>query len=185
MRILFLIFFSGLFALAANAQQSKKSTTKKAPAKKTAAAKPADGPVIMKTYYDDLMEVELGGYAEKYAADQRVKDLGSTMVRDHRRTKIELKSIASQRNMTIPETMDTQHQGKTNELEKKKGTDFDKQYVDMLVSNNAKNLSELRRAQTQVRDKALKDYMPKLITLAQTHLDSARVVQAHIKGVKK
>jgi putative membrane protein len=167
-----------------NAQQPKKAPAKKT-VKKSSAKKSNDGSLIMKAYYADLLQIELGGYAEKYAADPRVKTLASVMVRDHRRTKIELKSIASLRNMKVGDALDASHQAKADALEKKKGADFDKQYVDMLVNDHAKALAEFRRAQSSVQDKELKEFIPRALTLMQAHLESAREVQASIKGTGK
>jgi putative membrane protein len=188
MRILLISCFLFL-GIAAQAQQAKKapakkSTTKKSTAAKASSTKPVDGSVIMKAYYGDLLEIELGGYAEKYAASQRVKDFGSMMVRDHRRTKAELKSIASNRNMTISETMDASHKAKADAMENKKGEEFDKQYMAMMISDHTKDLAELRKASGSVRDADLKKFMPRALTLMQTHLDSARAVQAAIGGGK-
>ena len=183
-----LFIFLALFLVAeVNGQQQKKSTAKKTttkkavPAKKGTAVKANDNTLIVNAINNDLMEIELGDYAEKFAAGQRVKDLASMMVRDHRRTKTELKSIARDKNMTVSDEMDTQHKAKANEIEKKKGPDFDKQYVDMIISGHTKNLNEFKSAQLRVQDKHLKDFMTRAITLMHTHLDSAKSVQKSLQ----
>jgi putative membrane protein len=181
----FLIICFAILCSAAFAQQSKKATTKKGTVKKSAAGKSNDNSIITNAISKDVMEVELGGYAEKFAANQRVKDLGSMMVRDHRRTKTELKSIAMEKNIIVSEAMNSPDKVRADALEKKKGADFDKHYVDMLISDHTKDIAELKKVQSRVQDKRLKAFLPKALTLMRTHLDSAKAVQAYIKDINK
>jgi putative membrane protein len=188
MKSLLIIFLSLFLITAVNAQQQKKSTARKTTIKKNTAVKKStavkanDNSIILSAVNSDLMEIELGGYTEKYAAEQRVKDLAAMIVRDHRRTKTELKSIAVDKNITVKDEMDASHKAKINEMEKNKGAALDKQYVDMMISDHTKNLNEFKSAQLRVQDKHLKDFLARAITLMHTHLDSAKSVQAYLKG---
>jgi putative membrane protein len=179
-----IILLSLFIAIGAYAQQ-RKSAAKKTTTKKATPVKHSDNAFILKNINADLMHIEMGGHAEKNATDKRVKDYGSIMVRDHRRTKTELKSIASLRNLALFDAMDAKHRERTDELKKKTGTDFDKHYIDMMVNEHSKDLAEFKRTEKLVRDKELKEFMPRAIILVQTHLDSAKAVQAYLKGIKK
>ena len=180
MKIVLALFFTLFLAAGVSAQQ-KKATTKKSTAKKTATTKFSDNTFIANTISSDLVEIELGDYAEKYAADPRVKTFGSTMIRDHRRTKTELKSIATDKNMTVKDAMSAKDKARADALEKKKGAAFDKAYIDMMVNDHTKDVSELRKAGALVKDNHLKELVRKAAILNQTHLAAAKELQASIK----
>jgi putative membrane protein len=182
----FLIICLSLFLSSlAVAQQSKKAPAKKSTVKKTTTSKTSDNSFIVKAINGDLMKVELGSYADKYAAEQRVKNLGAMMARDHRRTKTEFKSIATDRNLVVPDEMDAAHKARVNAWEKKKGTDFDKHYIDMIVTDQAKDLAEYKRMVRSATDTHLKNFLPRAITLLRVQLDSAKAIQAFIKNSQK
>ena len=52
-----------------------------------------------------MTEVKLGQMAQDKAISQRVKDFGAMMVKDHTAAGDELKTMARQKNVTLPETM--------------------------------------------------------------------------------
>ena len=71
-----------------------------------------------------MTEVKLGQMAQDKATSQRVKDFGAMMVKDHTAAGDELKNMAKQKNVTLPETMSNDHQKKTDDLNKKTGKRF-------------------------------------------------------------
>jgi putative membrane protein len=148
------------------------------------ASKSPDNTFVMKAANGGMMEVELGNYAQSNAADQRVKNFGSMMVRDHSKANMELKSIATQKSIRTPETMDEKHQSHTLDMKKKKGADFDKDYMNMMVNDHNKDIDEFKKAEKEVHDKDLRDFITRTIPVLQTHLDSAKAVQAYLKGKK-
>src|SRR5690348_15317672 len=158
MKLYLAIFLSLFFLAEVYGQQQKKTISKKTTAKKSTTLKKRtpvktnDSSIILNAANNDLLEIELGGYAEKFASNQRVKDLAEMMVRDHRRTKTELKSIAKDKNMTVSDEMDAQHKARATEMEKKKGNAFDEQYVDLMISDHTKDLNEFKNAQSHIQD---------------------------------
>jgi putative membrane protein len=184
MKVFTIICLSLLLCFVAVAQQSKKAPAKKSTVKKSSTGRSSDNSFILKAINSDLMKAELGSYADKYSTNQRIKNLGAMMAKDHRRTKTELKSIATDRNLIVPDEMDAAHKARVAALEKKKGVDFDKHYVDMIVTDQAKDLAEYKRMLKSASDTRLKTFLPRAITLLQLQLDSAKAIQANIKGTK-
>src|SRR3712207_5364598 len=68
-----------------------------------------DRTFVMEAASGGIMEVEAGRLAEQNASNARVKAFGAMMVRDHSNANNELKSIASAKNITLPDTMTTKH----------------------------------------------------------------------------
>ena len=77
-----------------------------------------------------MAEVALGKLAQEKGASQQVKDFGAMMVTDHSKANNELMAIAKAKNITLPATVDAEHQKKMDDLQKLSGKDFDKAYVD-------------------------------------------------------
>ena len=76
----------------------------------------------------------------------RVKDFGAMMVKDHGEANNKLKSVASLLNIALPESVSDDAKKDIEKLDKKNGKDFDKAYVDMMVDDHEKDVTEFRKA---------------------------------------
>ncbi|MGE5419376.1 MAG: DUF4142 domain-containing protein [Chloroflexota bacterium] len=128
-----------------------------------------------------LMEVELGRYVEQNAANARVKNFGSMMVRDHSKANDELKSIASQKNIQLPASMDEKHMNSVNDLKKKKGAELDKDYMSDMVDDHEKDVDKFRKQSEDGKDPEIKAFATKTLPVLQTHLDSAKSIHDALK----
>lgn len=128
-----------------------------------------------------LMEVELGRYVEQNAANARVKNFGSMMVRDHSKANDELKSIASQKNIQLPASMDEKHMNNVNDLKKKKGAELDKDYMSDMVDDHEKDVDKFRKQSEDGKDPEIKAFATKTLPVLQTHLDSAKSIHDALK----
>ncbi|MGE5406647.1 MAG: DUF4142 domain-containing protein [Methanosarcina sp.] len=124
-----------------------------------------------------LMEVELGRYAEQNASNPRVKNFGAMMVRDHSKANDELKSIAAGKNITLPATMDDDHMNKVNELKKKSGADFDKDYMKEMVDDHDKDVDKFRKQAENGTDPEIKTFASKTLPVLIAHQDSAKSIR--------
>lgn len=137
---------------------------------------PADTGFVMKAANGGMMEVQLGNYAQQNAASQRVKDFGSMMVRDHSKANDELKSIVSNKGVTLPTTVMGEEMEDMNKLMKKTGKDFDKAYMDMMVEDHKKDINEFEKAANNVMDADVKAWASKTLPVLRMHLDSAQAI---------
>lgn len=131
-----------------------------------------------------LMEVELGRYAEQNAVNPRVKNFGAMMVRDHSKANDELKTVASGKNITIPAAMDNNHQNKVDELKKKTGADFDKNYMDEMVDDHEKDVDKFKKQAENGQDPDVKAFATKTLEVLLVHQDSAKQIRDALKGNK-
>src|SRR5438046_9796137 len=79
-----------------------------------------------------MMEVAMGKLAEQNGQSDDVKSFGKRMVTDHSKANDELKSIASQKNVTLPAK------------EPKISWSSDKVYMDAMVKDHEKDLAEFQ-----------------------------------------
>jgi len=137
----------------------------------------AEGDFIMDAASEGLMEVELGQYAEKNAQHPRVKKFAAMMVKNHSKANDELKALAAKKNVQFPSSMNDRHHDKMTDLQKKQGTEFDKEYIDAMVKNHEKDTDRFKREAEKNQDPDLKSWAAKMLPVLLMHLNSAKAIQ--------
>lgn len=124
-----------------------------------------------------MMEVQLGELAQQKASSQRVKDFGAMMVRDHSKANDELKSLAGMKNITLPPAPGEDHMKHIEELSKKSGREFDREYMDMMVEDHQEDVNKFEQASQNSKDPDLQAFASKTLPVLRAHLDSAKNIQ--------
>jgi putative membrane protein len=166
----------------ANAANDKKDTTSMtSDAKKdTMSAMPVNEDVAkfaVKAANAGMAEVKLGGMAETKAVDKEVKDFGSMMVKDHTKAGDELKNLASEKNITLPTSVSDDTQKHIDDLDKKTGKDFDKDYMHMMVSDHKDVIDAFEDAAKNSKDSAFKNFAVKTLPTLYKHLGAAKAIE--------
>jgi putative membrane protein len=128
-----------------------------------------------------MLEVELGKIAQSNSQNQKVKNFGSMMVRDHTKAGDELKTIAQTKHITLPSQLSPESQNKVDELRNKKGKDFDKSYMDLMVKGHTKVGAMFEDEIKNGSDADLKSFASNTLTTIQMHLDSAKKCEKMVK----
>lgn len=129
-------------------------------------------------------EIQLGTLAAKKGTRADVKAFGHQMVRDHKEMLAETKKLATKLGVTADTAAsdaralaDDAH----NELQdlntKPAGADWDKSYMDDMVSGHEKVLNELQSAAQNTNDAEVKKALESAITKVQEHLTKARDIR--------
>ena len=125
-----------------------------------------------------MEEVELGKLAEQKANSPQVKDFGKMMVEDHTLLNNNFKTIASKKSMELPTSVTDDQRKDIDNLSKKAGKDFDKAYVDMMVEDHKKDISEFKDAQAKVADNDIKDFITNTLPTLQKHLNAIQAIKS-------
>ena len=128
-----------------------------------------------------MLEVQLGQMAQQKGVSQRVKDFGLMMIHDHSKGNDELKALAAQKGITIPQTLSDDHQKHVDELSKQQGNDFDKAYIDLMESDHKEDIEEYTDASEKLGDPAIKAFAKNTIPMLLMHLDSVKAVKETLK----
>ncbi len=126
---------------------------------------------------DGIMEVELGAYARDNAFNQQVKDFGAMMVADHSKANQELKSIALSKNIVLPTMVEGKEKKHMDELMKKKGKDFDKAYVSMMIDDHKKDISEFEKESKKLQEITLKNFATLTLPVLQKHYSAVKAIK--------
>jgi len=142
----------------------------------------ADQGFIMDAASGGLMEVELGKTTSANAASAKVKQFGQMMVTDHTKANTELKAVAAKKNVTVPPAPAQEQQDHINDLKTKKGAEFDKAYVDMMVDDHKEDISKFEDEAKNGKDADVKAFAAKTLPVLRKHMAAIQVIQ---NGMKK
>ncbi|MEO8413280.1 MAG: DUF4142 domain-containing protein [Ginsengibacter sp.] len=124
-----------------------------------------------------MAEVALGKMAEEKATNKQVKDFGSMMVKDHTKANEELMALAAEKNITLPAVVGDDMQKSIDDLGKKSGGDFDKAYINMMVSDHKDDIDEFESEVKNGKDSAFKKFAAKTLPTLYKHLGSVKTIQ--------
>ena len=128
-----------------------------------------------------MMEVQLGELAQQKASSQRVKNFGAMMVRDHTKANDELKSLAGMKNVTLPPAPGGEHMDHIQDISKKTGKDFDRQYIKMMLDDHKDDVDAFEKASKDCKDADIKAFATKTLPVLRMHLDSAKAINDAMK----
>ena len=136
---------------------------------------------MVKVADGSMTEVEVGKLAQEKASNQRVKNFASMMVQDHSKANDELKSLASQKNVTIPADISDDNKKHKDDLSKKSGKDFDKAFMKMMVDDHQKTVDKFEECSKDAKDADVKAWVDKTLPTLRMHLDSAKAINKALK----
>lgn len=128
-----------------------------------------------------LMEVELGKMASDNAASAQVKQFGRSMVTDHGKANEELKALAAKKNITIPAMPGNDHEEEINDLKTKKGADFDKAYMNLMVKAHNEDVNKFEEAANGAKDPEIKAFAAKTLPVLKQHHEMAKKINDGLK----
>jgi putative membrane protein len=128
-----------------------------------------------------MLEVALGKLAVKKGISPVVKKLGAQMVTDHSKANMELKALAAEKHIVIPDDMSEKCQKQVSDLNEKKGKDFDKAYADLMVSDHKDDIDEFKKESEKGNDSQVSGWAKNKIPVLEHHLMMAEDAQKKLE----
>lgn len=150
-------------------------------------AQSADQTFVKKAAEGGMAEVELGRLAQQNGQSQEVKSFGQRMVDDHSKAADELKSLAQKKNITVPTEVSSKDKALHTRLSKLHGEQFDKAYMQAMVSDHRTDVQEFRHESTSGADPDVKAWAAKTLPTLEDHLKLAQTTDRAVgtSGTKK
>jgi putative membrane protein len=129
-------------------------------------------------------EVALGKLAADKATNADVKAFGQKMVDDHGKANDELTKLAQSKGYDLSVDKDKRQKKidkKTDDLSKKTGSDFDKDYVDDMVKDHEKDVNDFKKEAEKANDEDLKKWCAQTLPTLEEHLKMIKDIQAKMK----
>jgi putative membrane protein len=127
-----------------------------------------------------MLEVQLGQLAVSKASSPSVKKFGQSMIDDHSKGNEELKSLAAQKNITLPATLSDKNQKKYDELSAKSGAEFDKAYSKFMVEDHKEDIDEFKKEAEKGNDPDLKSWALGKVPVLEHHLMMAEAARDEV-----
>jgi len=127
-----------------------------------------------------MAEVSLGKLAADKATNPDVKQFAQRMVDDHSKANDELKTLASQKGITLPADTDATHKATEARLSKLSGAAFDKAYMADMVKDHDKDVAAFKHASTAAADADLKAWAGKTLPTLQEHQTQAKSINTKV-----
>lgn len=121
-----------------------------------------------------LAEVQLGQLAVQRASSSEVKEYAQEMVQDHTQANNELQQLAAQKGITLPQSLNQQHQTARTNLSNLSGEAFDRAYMDLMKQDHAKVVSLFQQQANQGQDPELRNWAAKTLPALQEHAQTAQ-----------
>jgi putative membrane protein len=121
----------------------------------------------------DQNEIALSNIAAQKASDPAVKAFAEKMVTEHTKMTASMKPFAEQWGLTPPTGPDADHQKEIDKLNGLSGKDFDKEYIDQMVSDHAKALDAFTKEAKDTKDVQFRAAVLKGKTMVAAHKNMA------------
>jgi putative membrane protein len=123
----------------------------------------------------DMVEANLGQFAQTAASDQSVKDYAQMLATDHTKDLQMLKDAASQSNLKVPDAIDSEHnKAMIAPFQKLNGSAFDHRYTTEMIAGHTKAIAIYRSETTNAQSDVLKSYATEALPVLEKHLSGAK-----------
>jgi len=121
----------------------------------------------------NLEEIKLGELAQQKGMTAETKALGKMMVTEHTAALKDLKTLAANKSITIPAVLTEDGQDAWDDLNEEKGTDFDKEYANMMVKGHKSAIRKFENASSNAEDADIRNWASSMLPALRTHLEHA------------
>jgi len=129
-------------------------------------------------------EVTIGQLAAERASSDEVKTFAKRMVDDHKKFNDELKKLAEQKGVTLPDKLSNTEKAAEEHLSGLSGDKFDRAYLDHMISDHKKDVAEFKKMAQTAQDPDLKAWASKTVTTLEDHLRQAEALKKGHGGGK-
>jgi putative membrane protein len=96
------------------------------------------------------------------------------MVDDHGKANDELKTLAQNKSITLPTTLDPKHKATVDRLSKLSGDAFDRAYMTEMLKDHRKDVAAFKTESTSGKDADIKAFASKTLPTLEEHLKMAQ-----------
>ncbi len=131
----------------------------------------------------NMKEIRLAQLAMDHAVSADIKSLAKTLEKDHTAALNELKEMAAKKNITLPDSITKEMQDDIDDMAKKGGEEFDREYADKMVDSHEKSIrkfEDLANDTNDERDLDMKNWANKMLPTLRMHYDQAMTLKENL-----
>ncbi len=129
-----------------------------------------DKDFILAAAQGGMTEVKLGALAAQKGKRDDVKEFGRLMVKDHTAIDDNLKALAVQKGVNLPDRLDAKHQAMVDKMAALTGSEFDNTYIASMIKDHKADAREFNAVSAETKDADIKSFVDKSIPVVERHL---------------
>lgn len=141
---------------------------------------PADKEFVSRAGMAGLYEVQAANLALQNAASDRVREFAQRMLTDHSQANFELQELATVKGLALPTQLSGSHKSAIDHLSGLNGAEFDKAYMQHMVSDHRSDIAEFERASQTARDSDIQGWATRTLPTLKAHATLAVEVAAGV-----
>lgn len=134
----------------------------------------ADTTFLKKAASGGIAEVELGQLAVEKASNPDIKQFGQRMVNDHTKANSQLKQVAAEDHVRLPQGLSAKDKAIKDALAKLSGDDFDRAYLKDMIQDHRQDVADFEHASKSAQDPAVKSFAMQTLPTLRDHLKEAQ-----------
>lgn len=140
-----------------------------------------DGKWVSDVVAMNMAEINAHTAAQSHATTSDVKMHAKHMLTDHKKMGDEMTAYASKKNITLPTAPPEDKVKMLDELNTKKGKDWDMGYLEAQVNDHKETIAKFESGEQTVTDPELKAMITKTLPTLRDHLKMVEDAQAKVK----
>jgi predicted outer membrane protein len=131
---------------------------------------PADREFLVKVRQAGLWEGPAGQLARDHAADKRVKEVGAQLATDHHGLDTQVRQVAAQLGVPLPNEASAEQQGWVRELDGKRGGEFDRTFANRLRAAHGKVFALVGTVRSGTRNELVRSFAQTAVNVVMKHM---------------
>jgi len=118
--------------------------------------------------------------AHEKSGNTDVRDFANMIETDHKSALEDLTDLMKDNDLPEPKTIVAATQQDINRMERLTGPEFDREFVNMMVSEHQNTVEMFRDQQSTAQNGDLRNYVDSVLPVLEMHLDKARQLQSKL-----
>jgi putative membrane protein len=132
--------------------------------------RPVDREFLTVIKYANLWEIPMGKLATERGTTQPVKDVGATMFADHTQLNVDVKKIADQFGVTLPNEPTSSQKAWISEISSKTGADFDRTFANRLRGAHGTVFGLVAEIRSGASNEVIRDFATSANEIVMRHM---------------
>lgn len=125
-----------------------------------------------------MLEIEASRLALQRSQNPQVRQYAQQLISDHQLANQQLRSMAQQQGLQMPQQLDQQHQQKLQQLQNLSGPTFDAQYARLMARTHDDAIALFQQAsQSREIDQNLQGFAGQMLPTLQAHTRTAHQIR--------
>ncbi|HET6807119.1 MAG TPA: DUF4142 domain-containing protein [Frateuria sp.] len=125
---------------------------------------------MKKVASDGMAEVQICQLALRQSNDAQLKQVAQRLMDDHTQANQQLQQIAQSEGVSLPAELMPEDQQKVQKLQGKSGKAFDKQWIQMNLTDHRKDIKLFSMAGKELKDQPTRQFAQETLPKLKTHL---------------